>query len=597
MRRLVDAPAAGAGKSLAELTPLGRAAAIIEQCRQALDDELAVIWECLEWGHPAVAFYGETNAGKSTLIEGLRLYFNGSGEGAGASIGDGSPDFTRMGTAYPCEYQGTCFDLVDVPGIEGDEAQVMAEIESAVRRAHLVFYVTADARPPQKGDQGLEGTLEKIDRQLRPQAKVWAIYNKKVQNPRQLGETLLKGDEATSLADGPHSLDAVMKQALEERYKGHITVSALPAFLALSAGLPLDERLEQRRDKFLNAIGRDVLIAISGLPTIGEKVRENVPTAAAEIAELNVRKLAVPITQAAEELEGHANDEFGGPAVVLAEQLANLRPQLERIAGGGVKGISRLTTELTDGYVRRVRKTMLDKIDAGLKDDAALKEALDEVIEREKRALPKTVEKRVSDTVERTRKSSGEALYLLREHLRETEVFQSASFAASFSHATEVNTRSGIQLGGLASSLVGGALAMFGAATGGLGLLIVGLATAALGCFNSIRRYFDSSFRQSEQKQALNRNLDALKPSLRADVAAQLAAIDKALQDYVLGLTQPLCSVEEDLCEADRHVRGAATQLRLLAGNGGELLKYAERLSSRKSFNQPNSPTVCETMA
>ncbi len=103
-----------------------------------------------EWGNFTIAFYGETGAGKSTLIECLRLFFKeqskmneqerfkslyseknhrGSGHALlelekfqdGAIIGDGRSDFTLETKSYTLKYNNQSFVLLDVPGIEGNE--------------------------------------------------------------------------------------------------------------------------------------------------------------------------------------------------------------------------------------------------------------------------------------------------------------------------------------------------------------------------------------------------------------------------------------------------------------------------------------------
>lgn len=560
-------------------TPRHVAEAIVQRSCNALDNKLALIWKDLAWGEPAVAFYGETNAGKSTLIEALRLAFCSGDDRVGRSIGDGSPDFTRVGTAHVCEHNGKRFALVDVPGIEGDEAQVLTEIETAVRRAHVVYYVTADARAPQGGDRGREGTLEKIKRQLRPQAKVWAIYNKKVQNPRQFGTTLLTGDEAGSLAEGPQSLDAKMHEALGDQYQGHIAVSALPAFFALSERKPLDERLERRRSKFLPPaapFSTAELLQHTNLWAVHAQILRSIPTHA-EIVSANLRKLAQPVTEASNDLQRQAATEFGEPATIFANQLADLHPKLAAIADDGSKGIRRLVDEVTNGYVRRVRRTMLGSIERGLKDDDALRRELEAVIETERRGLPDMMKTRVSKNALRVQESTDEALYLVRKHLAEQRAFESASFAAAFTHAADANTRSGIELGNLAASVA--SLGLVATVTGPFAVAILAV-TAIVGITRSVWNRFSTGFRRGEQKQALNRNLDALKSTLRSDVTAHLNTINYQLRAHVLGQIEPLAGAEAGLRQADSIVRDAAERMRRLAADGDGLRALAGRLGN-----------------
>ncbi|GAA9321944.1 hypothetical protein TH0354_09900 [Helicobacter pylori] len=54
--------------------------------------------------------------------------------------------------------------MLDVPGIEGNEKKVIDQISNATQKAHAIFYVTKTPAPPQKGEEGKEGTIEKIQK-------------------------------------------------------------------------------------------------------------------------------------------------------------------------------------------------------------------------------------------------------------------------------------------------------------------------------------------------------------------------------------------------------------------------------------------------
>lgn len=187
-----------------------------------------------EWENFTIAFYGETGAGKSTLIECLRMFFKEQSKvdqqerfkrlysnyqenyqnderkkqailnelhslQDGAIIGDGRSDFTTETKSYTLKHNNKTFTLLDVPGIEGDEKEVIQQISNATQKAHTIFYVTKKPTPPQKEEERKEGTIEKIQKQLGSQTEVWTIFNKPINNPRVFKDGLIDGNEKESL--------------------------------------------------------------------------------------------------------------------------------------------------------------------------------------------------------------------------------------------------------------------------------------------------------------------------------------------------------------------------------------------------------------
>lgn len=148
--------------------------------------------------HLVIAFFGETNAGKSTIIDTFRILFdertrrrllektNSSQFGRktskinvdttiigvdGTIVGDGRSDFTKTYDEYEMSIDNHKFTLIDVPGIEGNEAEYKDGIKKALQKAHCVFYVHgSDKKPNTK-------TTEKIKEYLNDWVSVYSIRN------------------------------------------------------------------------------------------------------------------------------------------------------------------------------------------------------------------------------------------------------------------------------------------------------------------------------------------------------------------------------------------------------------------------------------
>ncbi|GAA7075658.1 hypothetical protein HpBGD3_15220 [Helicobacter pylori] len=188
----------------------------------------------------------------------------------GATIGDGRSDFTLKTQSYPFQYNHQNFVLLDVPGIEGSEKKVIDQISNATQKAHAIFYVTKTPNPPQKGEEGKRGTIEKIQRQLDSQTEVWAIYNKPITSPRALKDGLINKNEKESLK----ILDEKMKGVLGKHYKGHKVVSAQVAFYGLSQALIPGTDFDKKKQKFLKDFKAGELLYQSHFKLLAEFIAE-----------------------------------------------------------------------------------------------------------------------------------------------------------------------------------------------------------------------------------------------------------------------------------------------------------------------------------
>ncbi|MCM8808239.1 MAG: GTPase [candidate division WOR-3 bacterium] len=185
--------------------------------------EMKWIVNNLDWDYLNIAFLGETNAGKSTLIEALS-------RGNGSSIGEGYKDYTQELIVIPFDKK---IKFLDMPGIEGKE-KALDEIKKGLRKSHIVFLIIGNNKEPE------EGTVKKIKEYIKDKPKLYVILNVRGKPTKYMEKTSLIENE---------NYQKIIKRTID-KFKDICVEDAiiLNAYLAfLSVGKP--KRKEFRKDK------------------------------------------------------------------------------------------------------------------------------------------------------------------------------------------------------------------------------------------------------------------------------------------------------------------------------------------------------------
>lgn len=255
------------------------------------------------WDRLVIAFFGHTNAGKSTIIDTFRILFNEkerlelmkkekSGSGVdGLIVGDGQHDFTKVYKEYEMDIDGMPFTLIDVPGIEGNEEDFKNQIKEALSKAHCVFYVQGENKAPDTA------SATKIKKYLNDWVKVYSVFNVKggVNHYDELEEreTLL----SKNILINEKLIQECFKKQLGPVYGGNITVQALLAMCSKANFTPTRKDLIKNQAKLTGHFGTsDNMYAFSRFDESLKIVLEKAASFQNEIAEANrikLRKLAL----------------------------------------------------------------------------------------------------------------------------------------------------------------------------------------------------------------------------------------------------------------------------------------------------------------
>lgn len=458
----------------------------------------------------------------------------------GGIIGNGRSDFTLATQLYHFESGKQKFALLDVPGIEGDEGKVNEEVWAAVQKAHAVFYVTSKAAAPQKGDEGKKGTLEKIQEHLGSQTEVWSIYNKRVTHPMHLSkDTLIGEDEQGSL----NVLDEKMREQLGDHYQRSLPLSAHPAFLGIADCLVPGSSHAKSREKFLGQFSREALLAKSNMLYFHELLTGDfVRDYRNKIRRSNFNKANLLVKHAAEQFASLQRGRLKPLREKLKQDAGDACTQLD-ICLSGLK--SRLDNQVElaiDSFTSSVREEVYDQIDNDIGNDEfkrVFEQALETAQERIKHELPE----RLKNEFKRFADDIAEVIERFQEFVQELMNAYGKIGIAGLDNKIDlkINIDNGIKVQNLLGALVGGALMFWNPA--GWFVLATGAAALLLGIGKALYGFFNSDYKKSQQRKAVDDNLytiaDDIRDSIRANLTQAYPELETRVESIQAVLAEP----------------------------------------------------------
>ncbi|WP_240146709.1 GTPase [Helicobacter pylori] len=417
----------------------------------------------------------------------------------GAIIGDGRSDFTLKTRSYPFQYNHQNFTLLDVPGIEGNEKKVIDQISNATQKAHAIFYVTKTPNPPQKGEEGKRGTIEKIQRQLGLQAEVWTIYNKPINNPRALKDGLINENEKGSLK----ILNKEMKNILGKYYMGHQIVSAQMAFYGLAQALIPGTDFDKNKQKFLDFFKAEVLLLYKcHFKPLAEFITEALlENSRAKIIESNCNKALKVVEQLQEAIEIMIEKRIDPMIKEAQEHQQEVRYNLNRSTEKFILNLTNSAFCKIDQFKSDLREKMYVHINKNIEDEECEEIFKNELIQGIE-TLHENIKWRFKECEERFDEDIKEAIKQLEYRIKDSlAMLEHISIDRGFN--LNFDTDSGIDGTKLATSIGGlGLLGIFNAwSPMGWLALTAGIITGLVGIARSIWNFFSSRYQRSQQKK------------------------------------------------------------------------------------------------
>ena len=470
----------------------------------------------------------------------------------GSIIGNGKSDFTVNNKEYFFSNDNQNFILLDVPGIEGNENTVIDNIQNAVKKAHAVFYVTGKAAPPQKGDNGKKGTLEKIKEHLNSQTEIWTILNKRITNVVAIKDGLQIGvDEQASIND----LNAKMTEQLGSNYKNSLTLSALPAFLATANCLAPNSEHSKKKEKFNEVLNDSDLLDKSQVNQLRELITLNlIKNSKNKIITANFTKAKATVVQATEQLNAILSQLLYPAQIDLKNQSENVQQQIQRQFDSLKAEFLSISSSSIDAYIQKNRTEIYSEIAQNISNgefEATFKctlksneEKLTSEIDGQIKEILKNFKSSLDKTIQRFEKIN-EEIY---------QNYSGNNNLIGIHFGLKINLKTGINYFGLVTTLIGG-VAMFWNPVGWIeiSLSAIGL---ILTVWKALGRLVSRKYKMSQQKETVEENLILIRNNLNstieenfenelAKIEPELQRLKSAMSDKVNLVTKILKMTEE----------------------------------------------------
>ncbi|GAA9310112.1 hypothetical protein TH0294_06090 [Helicobacter pylori] len=463
----------------------------------------------------------------------------------GAIIGDGRSDFTLETKSYTFKHNNQSFVLLDVPGIEGDEKKVKQQISDAIRKAHAIFYVTKTPAPPQKGEEGKEGTIEKIQKQLDSQTEVYTIFNKPINSPRALKDGLIDENEKESLK----ILNEKMKAILGKHYEGYKAVSAQAAFYGLSSALLPETDFYKNKQKFLKFFKVEELLLKSHFKQLGEFIAGTLlENSRKKIIESNCNKALKVIEQLQKAIEITIEKRIDPMIKEAQEHQQEARYNLDRSTEKFILNLTNSAFYEIDQFKSDLREKMYAHINKNIEDEECKEifkneliqgiETLHEYIKWRFRECEKRFDGEIKETIKQLEYRIKDSLAML-EHISIDRGFN-----------LNFDTDSGIDGTKLATSIGGlGLLGIFNAWNPmGWFALTIGIIAGLAGIARSIWSFFSSRYKRSQQRKEvdkiLNKNCEIIEEKMRNQLKSYKKIIFEKVESLKAGLNDPVVCYE-----------------------------------------------------
>ena len=419
-----------------------------------------------------------------------------------------------------------------MPGIEGKEEIVVNSIIRALKKAHMVFYVTRKAAPPQAGDGNRKGTIEKIKEQLGSQTEVRTIYNKSITNKKQLSNALITEDEKIGLKE----MDKKMKEILKDNYVGSLVISAKLSYLAISECL-LSKNIDyKKRSEFLDSFSAEKLLNISGMKQFFDNLERNLVFNYKEkIKKSNYTKIKYILDKVINYLDENEKN-TAEISKKFKEQIENSKEQINNKIIDLENKFYKIKSKTLNNFVNTTTKKMYDYIDCDI-TKSELERKLKAKIIKNQTVIEKEFKEKSDENIAEFKEAIKEIANNLKKYL-ENILSYNFKFNSTDDFKINLDIDIGIKIGKLIMVIIGGIL-MFWNPIGWIGM-ILGAISIFLGVIDAVGSFFSKEYKKAQQRKSVDRNIKNIVEKLNGKIDEKIDEVMFEIKDKMKYITHEL---------------------------------------------------------
>ncbi|MBX8541236.1 dynamin family protein [Pseudomonas cichorii] len=473
-----------------------------------------------------------------------------AGQVDGEIVGTGQEDFTQNNVVYHFTHQGKSFQLIDVPGIEGNEKKYEVMVQAAIAKAHLVFYVNGTNKKPE------QNTAQKIKHYLNRDAKVYAICNL-----RGKGDTYEFERDRESLEQTHKDAAAMRDQTQEvledmlgtELVSGCQTLQGLLGF----ASVAFDQRgltsihpsrtdlLKSQRTYLQDFTSQQAMRSFSQLDQLQDAIGNSCANFEVDIVESNKRKVLRLLQDTVNDLQKQ-RDEHQTFSEKIGAEVQECQDVIRKSFEELKSSFTSKRNSALDRFFNELNSAARDAVEEHFSDKDDVERVIQQHVSEGQDRLAERLETNQQQLLEDLTQAIERALKRLQENAKRVSFQQQLSEAAnnslSLSSAMDAISFNFSDVGSFLLSVGGYALSGFGIGTvfPGIGNIVGAIVGGVFGLLAAGLSYFFGgrgkkiAEAQEQVAKAIQTEREKVTKTFATDTKGMLAKISEQIEDSVL---------------------------------------------------------------